>query len=174
MRMRKNLAKPLLITLVLLTVLEIVSSTLSPFLGLSHYKIPFNILIVLFMGLRLKTPYIAFLILAVQYVHGLFSIEGWELGTFVGVFITILVGYLQEFLHFTTVWMTILLTQLFQCIWFLLVSTLIYLKTGNTTYLLEKLWRFFPESIVISLMAPFFFILFEKIWIGEGHLREQS
>jgi hypothetical protein len=41
---------------------------------------------------------------------------------------------------------------------------LIYLKVGSLSYIIDKLWRFIPESIVISLLAPFFFSILERIW----------
>ncbi len=160
----KSIARPLAITLSLVVLLEILSSTLLPLIGLTLYRIPFNILVVLFMGFKLNTPHIGVLILIVQYFHGFFSIEGWELGTIAGVLITILISYLKELLHFTSAAATILVTQLFQMLWFIIVSSLIYLKTENTAYIIEKLWRFLPESVIISLMAPFFFVLFDQIW----------
>jgi len=54
-------------------------------------------------------------------------------------------------------------------VWFIIVSFLIYLRLGTTEYILLKLARFLPESIVISLIAPFFFMLLDQIWrIKEG------
>jgi hypothetical protein len=34
------------------------------------------------------------------------------------------------------------------------------------SFILDKFWRFIPESIIISLMAPFFFSLLDKFWTG--------
>ncbi|WP_127716607.1 hypothetical protein [Halobacteriovorax sp. HLS] len=173
-RQFKDLIVPLFITLLILTILEIISTSLLPAFGAQKYIIPFNILIVLYLGFKLETPYLAVLILIVQYFHSFFSIEGWELGTIAGIFICIIISYLRDVLHFSSAAITIAVTQVFQVVWFLLVSSLFYLKTNNFTFLVEKMWRFLPESIAISLMAPFFFSIFDRIWgtSGDGMLGE--
>jgi len=160
----KDLIIPLFITLLILVVLEIISTALLPAFGIQKYIIPFNILIVLYLGFKLETPYLAILILIVQYFHSFFSIEGWELGTIAGIFICIVISYLRDLIHFSSAAITITVTQVFQVVWFLIVSSLFYLKTGNMGILVEKMWRFIPESIAISLLAPFFFAIFDRIW----------
>ena len=170
----KDLIIPLIITLLILIVLEIISTALLPALGVQKYIIPFNILIVLYLGFKLETPFLAVLILIVQYFHSFFSVEGWELGTIAGVFICIVISYLRDVLHFSSSVITIAVTQMFQLVWFVIVSLLFYLKTSSFTLIVEKMWRFIPESIVISLLAPFFFAILDKIWRtgGEGSLGE--
>ena len=148
----------------MVALLEVLSSTLLPLVGLNQYRIPFNILVILFMGFKLNTPYIGLLIFSVQYLHGFFSVEGWELGTIAGVLIAILLSYLKELIHFTSAAITVLVTQIFQILWFIIISSLIYLKTEDLNYIAEKFWRFFPESVIISLIAPFFFAIFDNIW----------
>jgi len=126
--------------------------------------IPFNVLIVLFLGFKLENPYLALMIVVVQYFHSIFTIEGWEMGTISGVLICIIISYLRDILHFTSSIVTILVTQMFQFIWFVILSSLLYLKLGSFNYIVEKFWRFIPESIVISLVAPFFFSVLDKVW----------
>ncbi len=75
----KDIIVPLIKTLFLLFILEVITTAVFPNIGLLHYRIPFNILLVLFLGLRLETPYLAIIILIVQYFHGFFSVEGWEM-----------------------------------------------------------------------------------------------
>jgi hypothetical protein len=173
-RQAKDLLVPLFITLLILIVLEIISTALLPAFGAHKYIIPFNILIVLYLGFKLETPYLALLILVVQYFHSFFSIEGWELGTIAGIFICIVISYLRDVLHFSSAVITMAVTQLFQVVWFVIVAALFYLKTNNIDFLVEKMWRFIPESIAISLMAPFFFSIFDRIWGagGDGMLGE--
>lgn len=163
-RQFKDLIVPLFITLLILVILEIISTSLLPAFGATKYIIPFNILIVLYLGFKLETPYLAILILVVQYFHSFFSIEGWELGTIAGIFICIVISYLRDVLHFSSAVITMTVTQLFQVVWFILVSFLFYLKTNNFGFLVEKMWRFIPESIAISIMAPFFFSILDRIW----------
>ena len=160
----KQILPSLVITLLLLVVLEIITTSLFPALGMSKYRLPFNILIVLFLGFKLETPFLPIIILFVQYFHAFFSIEGWETGTFAGVVICLIVSYLRDILHFTNAFVTMTLTQIFQFVWFILASFLIYLRFGEFSYILSKFWRFIPESIMISILAPIFFSLLDKIW----------
>ncbi|MCR9204763.1 MAG: hypothetical protein NXH75_09310 [Halobacteriovoraceae bacterium] len=162
-----KLLKPLGITILILVVLEIISTALIPMMGLTKYRIPFNVLIVLYMGLKLETPYTSLLILTLQYTHSFFSIEGWEMGTIAGVLICIIISYLKDLLHLSSSLITILVTQMFQFVWFAIVSVLLYIKEESFSYILEKFWRFLPESIVLSLLAPFFFGVLDAIWRGE-------
>lgn len=165
MRIRsRDIVPRLFITVLMLIVLEVISSAFLPLFGINKYMIPFNVLIVLFLGFKLENPYLAIMILVVQYFHSLFTIEGWEMGTIAGVLICIVISYLRDILHFTSSIVTITVTQLFQCLWFVIISALLYLKLGSIDYIYEKLWRFLPESIVLSLMAPFFFSILDKIW----------
>jgi uncharacterized membrane protein YvlD (DUF360 family) len=160
----KDIIFPLIKTIILLFFLELMTTAVFPMVGLVNYRIPFNILIVLFLGLRLETAYLAVLILCVQYFHSFFSIEGWEMGTVTGIVICIIVSYVREMIHFTSWGMTILITQMFQLLWFVVQSVLIYVLMGNPDYILEKGWRFLPQSVIISILSPLFFFLLNKIW----------
>ena len=122
----KNLWTPLAVTIGILIFFEIVSSTLLPIVGIQNYRLPFHILIVLYLGFRLETPFLSILILLLQYVHSLFSIEGWAIGTVAGVLICMLCSYLKELLDFSSNISTILLTLLFQGLWFLVQGVLFY------------------------------------------------
>lgn len=161
----KNIFFPLVVTLLILIVLEIFSTTLFPLLGMEKYRVPFNILIILFMGFKINTPWLAILIMIVQYFHSYFSIEGWEMGTIAGVVICIVISYLKDLLHFSNSIITIFVTQMFQMLWFVIVSGLAYMKIGEWSYILEKFWRFIPESIIISLLAPVVFAILDRIWV---------
>ncbi|EQC45705.1 hypothetical protein [Bacteriovorax sp. Seq25_V] len=177
MRIRSREIVPrLFITILILIVLEVMSSAFLPLFGISKYMIPFNVLIVLFLGFKLENPYLALMIVAVQYFHSIFTIEGWEMGTIAGVLICIIISYLRDILHFTSSIVTILVTQMFQFIWFVILSSLLYLKLGSFDYIVEKFWRFIPESIVISLVAPFFFSVLDKVWgvRDEGLMGDRS
>ncbi|MBT3586869.1 MAG: hypothetical protein HN509_18300 [Halobacteriovoraceae bacterium] len=164
----KDILPSILITLVLLIFFEVISSAFIPIFGIKEYKLPFHLLIVLHLGLKLRTPYIAVLILVIQYFHSFFSVEGWEMGTIAGVIICVTISYLKDLIHLSSIGITILIVQLFQLQWLVIVSLLIYMKGGDAAYLTDKFWHFVPESIVISILAPFLFIVFDKIWsIGE-------
>ncbi|EPZ50118.1 hypothetical protein ACRXCV_03855 [Halobacteriovorax sp. GFR7] len=154
----------LLITVLILIVLEVLASAFLPLFGLNKYMIPFNVLLVLYIGFKLETPYLAIIILILQLTHSLFSIEGWEYGTISGILICIVIGYLRDLLHFTSSFITMLTVFLFQVLWFLISSSLLYLKFDSFDYIVQKFWRFIPESIILSLLAPIFFSLLDKVW----------
>lgn len=160
----KDIILPLGVTILILVVLDIISTAFLPVMGMTRYMIPFNVLIVLYMGFKLETKFLAILILVIQYFHSFFSVEGWEVGTIAGVLICIVISYLRDLIHFNSAAMTITVTQIFQTIWFVIVSSLIYMQGGEMSYIWNKFWRFLPESIVISLLAPFFFSILDRIW----------
>ncbi len=165
MRVRSlDILPSLFITILILFILEVLSTTILPLFGLMNYMIPFNVLIILFLGFKIESPYLALIIFAIQYSHSMFTIEGWEMGTIAGVMICIVISYLRDLLHFTSSIITIITTQMFQLLWFLVTSSLLYLKLSDTEYIIHKFWRFIPESIVISLLAPLFFSLLDKVW----------
>ncbi len=165
----KNMVPALLITLLILVILEIISTTLLPLMGLVKYRLPFNVLVVLFLGFKLETPWLAVFVLTTQYTHSFFSNEGWALGTFTGTLVCVLISYVRDMIHFNTAFATMVITQVFQCVWFISVSSMIYVQTGNSLYLIEKFWRFIPEGLIMSILSPFFFALLDRVWkVGEG------
>ena len=155
-------------TVIILIGLEIISTTFFPAIGLKNFRPSFNILIILYIGFRLESPFVAFLILVVQYTHSFFSIEGWALGTVSGVIVCMIISYLRELIHFSTKLLTIVVVQIFQMAWFIITSILLYFRTSEWDYILEKLIRFIPESILISIIAPYCFLLLDRVWSGRG------
>ncbi len=162
-----NLLRPLGLTLLILVLFEVLSTAFFPMIGFTKYRLPFNILIILYLGFKIENPFLAILIFILQYAHSFFSIEGWEMGTIAGVLICIVISYLKDLLHLSSSIMTILVTQMFQLLWFVIISTILYIKTDDLSYILEKFWRFLPESIVISLLAPILFVVLDAIWQSE-------
>lgn len=160
----KDILIPLSVTLLILLVLEIVITAIFPIFGLQNYTLPFSTLIVLYIGLKLETPYLAILIFFVQYLHSLFSIEGWEIGVIAGVSICILISYLRDLLHFSSAFMTMFLVQAFHLVWFVVTSSLIYMRIHDSAFIWDRFFIFLPESIVISLLSPLLFSFLDKIW----------
>lgn len=172
----KNLLLPFIITCLILVVLEVFATTMLPVFGLLNYALSFHILIVLYMGFKLQTPYLAIFILFTQYVHSFFTIEGWEVGTIAGILTCILISYLRDLVHLTSSFLTIIVTFMFQLFWFLMVSMIIYLRSGNLTLLIEKFWRFLPECLILALISPLLFAFLDRIWkaSSSGVLGEES
>lgn len=150
--------------MMLLVVLEIVSSALLPSLGIMRYRIPFNILLVIYLGFKIQAGSLPILVFLIQYLHSFFSVEGWAIGTFTGIVVAILVTVLKDILHISNLAMTIIVSLFFQIVWFIISLMLFYMKFGDGSLILEKLWRFIPESIFLSLIAPPLFYLLDRIW----------
>lgn len=153
-----------LITVGLLLGLEIVTSTMLPALGWYEYRLTFNVLIILFLAIRLDSPTVPWMIMGLQMIHSVFSVEGWALGTLAGLIVMLSANYLKELLHLTTAIMTMLTVQLFQMIWYVTVTLVICLKISNFEKFGMIIWSFIPGSILLSLISPILFWILEQIW----------
>ncbi len=152
------------LTLLTQVFLEILSSTLFPSFGLHEFRLSFNILIVLFLAFKFNSVFLPFLILLVQWLHSSFSIEGWALGTFAGVIISILVTYTKELLQFSSKGSTVVVVLIFQVVWFLITSIIFSLKIGNLSHIWERVPFFLPECLILGILSPFFFAYLSQIW----------
>jgi hypothetical protein len=152
------------ISIGLLLGLEVVTSTILPALGWHEYRLTFNVLIVLFIALRLNSPLVPWMIMGLQFIHSIFSIEGWALGTIAGLIVMVSANYLKELLHLTTAFMTMITVQLFQIIWYFTVTLIICLKISNFDKFGMIIWSFIPGSILLSLISPIIFWILEQIW----------
>lgn len=152
------------LTLALLIGLEIVTSTMLPAFGWNEYRLTFNVLIILFLAIRLDSPGVPWMIMGLQMMHSVFSIEGWALGTFAGLIVMLSANYLKEVLHLTTAFMTMITVQLFQFIWYLTVTVIICLKISDFDKFGLIIWSFIPGSILLSLISPLIFWVLDNIW----------
>jgi hypothetical protein len=152
------------ITMTLLVGLEIITSTLLPAMGWKEYRLTFNVLIILFLAIRMDSPLVPWMIMGLQFVHSVFSVEGWALGTLAGLIVMMSANYLKEVLHLTTALMTMITVQLFQIIWYLTVTLVICLKISDFNKFGLILWNFIPGSILLSLISPLLFWLLGSIW----------
>jgi len=165
MRMRfSQMIISFIITLAILLGLEIVTSTLLPAIGWKEYRLTFNVLIILFLAIRLESPLVPWMIMGLQIVHSIFSIEGWALGTLAGLIVMLSANYLKEILQLTSAFMTMFTVQLFQFIWYLSVTLVICLKISDFDKFGLILWSFIPGSILLSLISPLLFWIMESIW----------
>jgi hypothetical protein len=165
MKMRfSQLLISFVVTLALLTGLEIVTATILPAIGWNDYRLTFNVLIVLFLAIRLHSAAVPWMIMGLQMVHSIFSVEGWALGTLAGLIVMVSANYLKELLHLTTAIMTMITVQLFQMIWYITVTLIICLKISNFEKFGMIIWSFIPGSILLSLISPILFWILEQIW----------
>lgn len=151
-------------TAVLLIFLEIFSSAILPAMGIINFKPAFNVLIILFLAFKLEVPFLPFLIFFYQYIHSVFSIEGWASGTFAGILIAISVRYVKDMLNFSSAISTIIVVQVFQIAWFVLVALILSIKLGDFSHFLPLFIKYLPESIFLSLISHHFFKLLDNFW----------
>lgn len=156
------------LSVALLIGLEIVTSTLLPAMGWKEYRLTFNVLIILYLAIRLDSPLVPWLIMGLQVIHSVFSIEGWALGTLAGLIVMMAANYLKELLHLTTPIMTMLTVQFFQFIWYLTVSITICLMISDFEKFPMILWSFIPGSILLSLISPLLFWVMGLIWRSQS------
>ena len=159
-----GLIKSMLLTIIVLIVLEIFSSSVIPMLGLTNLRLSFNVLIVLYLVLRVSITPIPFCIMLIQMVHSLFSIEGWALGTIAGIIVLFFMNYLKDLIHFSSGITTMITVQISQLGWFVIMGIMMSLKMGDFSGVFDMLIRFLPQSIVLSLISPFMFKLLDIIW----------
>ena len=154
----------ILITLLVLAFFEVVSTALIPSLGITSYRPSFDVIIILFLGLRLNGTFLPPMILLIELFHSTFTIEGWAHGTFAAIIVCLIIERLKGILHLTSYFITIVTVQILQCLWFLIETILIYVRTSDFHRVADRFWHFLPESIIISIFSPLFFSLLEKIW----------
>ena len=163
LRLKKDIL-PLFLTCLIFVILQTLVTTLLPALGVSSLSISFHILIVLFMGLKLDTPWIGLFVFLIMYLNSFFMVEGWEFATVTGIAVCFLISYLRSLVHLTSIGFIMGTFISLQVIWFFIESLLLYMKMDNWEYLGKKLLAFIPESIIVMIMSPLLFYLLEKIW----------
>jgi hypothetical protein len=152
------------LTLALMIVFEVMTSSLLPAIGWFEYRIALNVLVILFMAIRLNAPILPWLIMILQMVHSAFSIEGWALGTLAGIIVMIAANYLKELLQLTTPIIAMVTALFFQFIWFMTVAIVLCLKISSFEKFGMIVWSFVPGSIVLAILSPLIFALMNLIW----------
>ncbi len=151
-------------TIVLLIVVEIFSSAILPAMGILDFKPAFNVLIILYLAFKFEAPILPFLIFLFQYVHSAFSIEGWATGTLAGILVSVSVKYVKDMLNFSTAISTIVVVQIFQIAWFIIVAIILSLKLGDFSHFIGIFLKYLPESLFLSLVSHLFFKLLDRFW----------
>jgi hypothetical protein len=160
----KNNFVSLGLTCLLLVLLELLSATVLPLMGMKEISLAFNVLIVLFLAIRVDHSLMPFFILLIQVIHGFFSMEGWAIGTISGIIIATLVGILKDLAQFTSYWTTFFIVQSFLVLWYFLQAFLISLKIGHFDQFMAIFLTGFPECIILAFCSPIVFSWLKKIW----------
>ena len=76
----------------------------------------------------------------------------------------VIISYFKDVIHLSSMIVTMIVIQAFQCVWFVLISALIYMRMDDFFFIGERFWKFVPSSIIVSILAPSLFSLFDKVW----------
>lgn len=152
------------LTMALMIIFEIVTSSLLPALGWFEYRIALNVLVILFLAIRLNASILPWLIMILQFIHSAFSIEGWALGTLAGIIVMFVANYLKELLQLTTPIIAMVTALFFQFVWFITVAIVLCLKISSFEKFGVIVWSFIPGSIILAILSPLIFGLLNLIW----------
>lgn len=164
-----ELSLSFLVTVLLLTFLEIVATAFIPALGISNIMLPFDILLILFLAFRVRTPYLPILVMGIQLFHSMFTVEGWAHGTLTGVIICILIAFLRDIVELTSSFLTIVVTSLACIAWYLISSVFFFVSVRDFELVSSRFIDGIPESLIIGLISPIFFLILDKIWRVDYH-----
>jgi hypothetical protein len=152
------------ITLLFLIILEVLTTALLPSLGWDNFRLSFNVIIVLYLALKMNSTLLPWFVMTLQMVHSVFSAEGWAVGTIVGILISNIVSYLKDIVQFSSALMTMLTIQIFQVIWYIMTSAIICLKLGSFEKFSLILMTTLPATFALSLVSPLVFKILDRIW----------
>lgn len=159
-----KIIRPFLITLVFLMLIEILTCSFIPLIGFTQLHIPFNLIILFYLAIRLETPFMAFLVFIVQYSHSFFTIENWAVGTFIGILVCRVVSKFRDLIQISSFPLTVLVVQIFLMSWHLIYSTFFYFQTGGKTIFFERFFPSFIEGLIASLISYHLFSALDRIW----------
>ncbi len=152
------------ITLAFMVLFNILITATLPALGLANFKIPLNILLILFLCFKLRIAVLSIMILLIQYTNSFFTTEHWTIGTIAGILTVWVLNYLSDIIDLSSAVVTILVTLAFCLFWFACTSVLVYIQLDDLQFLIPRFNKFFPEAIFISLLAPLVFGFLDRIW----------
>ncbi len=157
-------------TLGIMVVLEVATSALLPALGWQEARLAFNVVLVLFLAIKVATPLLPWIILLLQLVHSAFSVEGWALGTIAGILVSASAAWLKELLHFSSAIATVAIVQAYQVLWYLFTAAVICLKLGSFAKFGLLFSNALPSTVLLSLASPLLFRLLDRVWAVEDEV----
>lgn len=168
MILRKSILSSFFYFIVLFLVLEISSSALIPAIFSSFYLPQFMPLFVLFIGIRWDSSIRPLLILFLNIIHGAFSVEGWAIGSFIGVLLSWPLGILREIIHFSSSFVLIIFSCIFYSLWFFLATFIFAMKNDQYHLIKEYTAIILIKSLLLAIITPLVFIILDKIWMGSS------
>jgi len=99
-----------------------------------------------------------------RYLHSLFSLEHWALGTCIAIFFHFLFQYLKDILHFSSFVLEGLFNGIFLLFWYTLFALAYYIKYEALAPFLQTPFVFFLQVLFLSFLSPYAFQYLTKIW----------
>ena len=162
---------PLLFTVLIYIVSEIVNSTLLPMTGIV-LGLNFTAILTIFFSLKFDSIWVPPLILLLGLIHGLFSVEGWPFITFVAIIVHLILGRLNEIVLLNSKLFIIVLTLVVLVFWYFLGQLLMFLKTDNFNFYSGPMKVFLFESLVLAFLSPFLYKFLGVIW--KSHSKKET
>ncbi|MCB9094249.1 MAG: hypothetical protein H6621_04185 [Halobacteriovoraceae bacterium] len=153
-----------LVTVLLLFVLEIISATVLTNMFSFRLRLSFAVLFCLFLSIYVQINFLPFLILIIQWVHSIFSFEGWALGSMIGIIFAVGLNYLKDIIHFGTYISQVIFIFISLSLWDIVRSLIIGIKLNSFEFLINHYLSDVVSNIILALASPYIFILLKVIW----------
>ncbi len=153
-----------ILTLVLLTLSEVITTTVLPLMGLPSLRFSLFPLLILFLSFYRNSNWIAFYILAYSYIHSIFSLETWFLSAFNGVLVSIIIAYFSELIHLSNKLVTMFFVLIFQIGMALSRSIVFYLRGDDPEYIFQNLSGHVFEIFALTALSPIVFSILSTLW----------
>ncbi len=153
-----------ILTIILLILVEVITTTIFPLFGMSTIRFSFFTLLVLFLSFYKNTNWIVLHIIAFSYIHSIFSVETWYLSSFIGILTSIVVAYFSELIHLSNRLVTMFFVLIFQIGMMLFRSIVFYLRGNNFEYIFQNFMGHLFEIAFLTILAPFAFDILSIVW----------
>ncbi len=173
MKTTNSVALSFVITLVLLILLEVITTTVFPLIGMELVRFSFFPLLILFLSFYKNSNWIAIHIVFYSYIHSIFSIEVWYLSAFVGILVSIIIAYFSELIHLSNKLVTMFFVLVFQIAMMFFRSIVFYLRGNDFTYIFQSFMSHLFEIAVLTILAPFVFAVLSVIWNSKADAIEE-
>jgi hypothetical protein len=152
-------------TILICIIFDLFFMTLLPLFSLKWMAVSITQIVIIFLSFTIGYSWLPYGILALQMSHGLFSLEGWALGTLIGTLFCLLMIRLKALVQITGPLSTIITTYIIQLVWCIVAGVLTSIKNND--------WKFFQlffnqgltYGLITALISPFIFFMLRKIWL---------
>ena len=139
--------------------------TILPLLSLKWMAVSITQIVIIFLSFTIGYSWLPYGILVLQVSHGLFSLEGWALGTLIGTTFCLIMIRLKALVQISGPISTILTTYIIQLFWCLMAGVLTSLKNHDWKFFQLFFYQGLTYGIMTALISPVVFYLLRKIWL---------